>query len=53
MNHFITSDPKMYAFANKLLTDVQHFYNKKQQFDHRPCVSFQGKRKTDMYVDIK
>lgn len=53
MNTFITSDPSMYAFANKLLTDVRYFYHKKKKFDQQPHVSFQGKQKTDMYVDIK
>lgn len=52
MNTFITSDPKMYAFANNLLSDVRNFYHKKK-FDQQPRVSFQGKQKTDMYVDIK
>lgn len=52
MNTFITSDPKMYAFANNLLADMRHFYNKKK-FDQQPRVSFQGKQKADMYVDIK
>ena len=53
MNTFITSDPKMYAFANSLVADMRYFYHKKKKFDQQPHVSFQGNRKTDMYVDIK
>jgi hypothetical protein len=53
MNTFITSDPKMYRFANNLVADMRHFYHKKKQFDQQPHVSFQGKQKSDMYVDIK
>jgi len=53
MNTFITSDHKMYAFANSLLADVGRFYHKKKQFDKAPIASFQGKNKTDMYISIK
>jgi len=42
----------MYAFANSLLTDMQYFYHKKK-LDQRPRVSFRGKQKSDMYIDIK
>ena len=53
MKTFITSDPKMYAFANSLLADVGFFYLKKNQHDKAPIASFQGKHKSDMYINIK
>ena len=53
MNTFITSDPKMYAFANNLVADMRRFYHKKNQYDKAPMASFQGKHKSDMYINIK
>ena len=53
MKTFITSDPKMYAFANSLLANVGQFYHKKKQFDKAPTAYFHGKQTTAMYINIK